>query len=179
MAGIIADSAAKASGRRSETRRDEPSVHENVSEHRRIPCSKWQMEFPDSCVESRLQTRSNYATARNYWISPPHRAEPPVPVIRHFEFHSGGIGNPRDFPPLASESFEWSRLIDSRCIDTDSRDRFYEAKIDREEIKKSIYWFILSTHCGIKIYENPRFHRFFRSISIPPCLNFQLINNNW
>lgn len=179
MAGIIADSAAKASGRRSETRRDEPSVHENVSEHRRIPCSKWQMEFPDSCVESRLQTRSNYATARNYWIAPPHRAEPPVPVIRHFEFHSGGIGNPRDFPPLASESFEWSRLIDSRCIDTDSRDRFYEAKIDREEIKKSIYWFILSTHCGkIKIEsienENPRFHRFFRSISIPPRQNF-----NW
>lgn len=139
MARIIGDSAAKASGRRSErrdeTRRDEPSVHENVSEHRRIPCSKWQMEFPDSCVESRLQTRSNYATARNYWISPPHRAEPPVPVIRHFEFHSGAIGNPRDFPPLASESSERSRFIYSRCIDIDSRDRFYEAKI---EMKKRI-----------------------------------------
>lgn len=144
---VIADSAAKAFGRLGETRRDEtsPLFNENVSEHRRSTPArndKWNFQI----ALSRADCRRDRIMQRLEIIGPPpHRAEPPVPVIRHFEFHSAAIGNPRHFSPLVSESFEWSRLIIYDVLrlqcDIHSFERVYEAKIDIKK-RKSIDWFI-------------------------------------
>lgn len=134
-----------ASARRDET---SPRFNENVSEHRRSTPArndKWNFQI----ALSRADCRRDRIMQRLEIIGPPpHRAEPPVPVIRHFEFHSAAIGNPRHFSPLVSESFEWSRLIIYDVLrlqcDIHSFERVYEAKIDIKK-RKSIDLFVNSS----------------------------------
>lgn len=113
------------------------------------------MEFPDSSVESRLQTRSNYATARNYWTtSPSGRATcPRYPPFRI------SFGRDRQSSALFAPRLGIVRVITInyiRCIEIAVRYTFVRASLrsqNRYKKKKKHRLIYLLTHRGMNIRE--------------------------